>query len=212
MAEEFTYRNLRELQDNCDEILRRVRNASKRKEQKRKKTKGGETSAPVYAKGDAIGREATFRLSPKQPSRGTPKTLVIFLLLQKKSSIRKMFLVNIFDWSYLNAAHSISSLLYLTLPICSIIFQRKLLHKLNSFHFQKYYNLKIAFLHVYFVPITRVRNPWFALFELTNYNTNSSITLRLLVLWLVNSNGANQRFRTLPITAILKLSINKNTY
>ena len=28
----------------------------------------------------------------------------------------------------------------------------------------------------------RVRNPWFALFKLTNYNTNSSITFHILVL------------------------------
>ena len=30
--------------------------------------------------------------------------------------------------------------------------------------------------------MTRVRNPWLALFELTNHNTSSSITLHILVL------------------------------
>merc|ERR1712130_736853 len=50
MAEEFTYRNLRELQDNCDEILRRVRNASKRKEQKRKKPKAAKQALQFMQK------------------------------------------------------------------------------------------------------------------------------------------------------------------
>ena len=37
----------------------------------------------------------------------------------------------------------------------------------------------------------RVRNPYFPLFELTNHNTNKSIILHILVLWLVNLNDAN---------------------
>jgi len=53
----------------------------------------------------------------------------------------------------------------------------------------------------------RVRNPWFALFGLTNHKLhygNSSIPLRILDLWLINSNYANQRFRTLYTVAHLE--------
>ena len=45
----------------------------------------------------------------------------------------------------------------------------------------------------------RVRNNNFALFELTNQNTNSSITLQIEVLWLVNSNNASQGFQTMSV-------------
>ena len=56
--------------------------------------------------------------------------------------------------------------------------------------------------------ISGVRNCWFALFELANHNTNSSITLHcvhnvIVALWLVNSNGASQHFWTRAIRAFI---------
>ena len=43
----------------------------------------------------------------------------------------------------------------------------------------------------------RVRNRWIALFELANHNAGLIIALQILLLWLVNSKNADQRFRTL---------------
>ena len=48
-----------------------------------------------------------------------------------------------------------------------------------------------------------LRNRWFAFFELTNQNANLGITSLDLVLWLVNSNYAYQRFQTLVRVAYL---------
>ena len=42
----------------------------------------------------------------------------------------------------------------------------------------------------------RVQKRWFAFFELAKHNAGSSVS-RILLFWLVNSNNANQRFRTL---------------
>jgi len=51
--------------------------------------------------------------------------------------------------------------------------------------------------------LSRIRNPWVALFEWTNHNTRMCNMILLLVLWLVNSNNASQGFRTLRLSTKL---------